>query len=151
MNTEYASNKNIFLALANNVVYSTQELVDEEHFEAIQTVGKVYLLQSKLNTKQCKFKFYEDDKHGTIPIPAVYDGLKFLFKEIDLPMKSIVKNPKILAYCCSNLAKQLHCQIVPNRRIFTDLISFAEIRGEEENAIKLREMALKIYKDKMNH
>lgn len=147
LNTDDASNKNIFLALANNVVYSTQELVHEEHFDAIQTVGKEYLPQSKLNKKQWKFKFYEDDEHGTIPVPALYDGLKFLFKEIDLPMKSIIKDPTILEDCYSNLAEQLHCEILPSRRTFIDLIVFAKSRGEVENAKKLREMGLKIYEN----
>lgn len=149
LNADQASNKNIYLALANNVVYSTQELVHKEHFNEIETVGKEYLPNSKMNKNQWKFKFYADDDHGTIPVPALYDGLKFLFKEIDLPMKEIIKNPILLEDCYSNLAKQLHCDIVPSRRTFIDLIAFANSRGEIENAKKFEEMALKYYKNTM--
>ena len=147
LNSPDATNKNIFIALANNIVYSTNEKVHEDHFMAISKVGEELLPDSKLNKKQWKFKFYEDDEHGTIPIPAIYDGLKFLFKEIDLPIKSIIKDPKMLENCYSNLALQLHTDIKPNRRTFRDLIAFAKSRGEHENAIKLEEMALKYYKE----
>lgn len=147
LNSDACLEKNIFIALANNRVYSTREIVHTDHFDAIYQLGNTILPHSKMPTNQYKFKFYADDDHGTLPIPATYDALKFFFKEIDLPIKDIIKDPSILANCYKNLNKQLHFEIIPNKRTFLDLAKFAQSRKEHENAKTLIDNGLKLYSD----
>lgn len=73
----------LYLAKANNLGFIKKTDTSYSHIEAInQTI-------SDLETKnrsglKWKSKYYENESHGSSPINATYDGLKFIFEGYDM-------------------------------------------------------------------
>ncbi|WP_437920298.1 alpha/beta hydrolase [Sphingobacterium sp. LRF_L2] len=143
--TEQCSDRNIFVALASNIVYNNRQQVHDEHHNAIKKFGEQTLPNSRIPSHRWHFKYYPDDDHGTIPIPATYDAFKFLFKEIDLPVKSIIKNPAILQQSYDRLAEQLGYTFLPSQQVYIELIRLARDRNQPKEASILLDQAKKYY------
>lgn len=145
LKTEKSKDRNVFLALANNRVYATKETVHMEHVQQIRYAGEVLFPASVMPANRWKYKFYADDEHGTIPIPATYDALKFLFQEANLPMKSIIKDPSILDSCYRKLSDQLAMPFIPSQKMYADLAEFAMSRKQQQQAETLVSMGIANY------
>lgn len=76
---ENMQEKCLYIAQANTLEPGT---TTNEHFEAIKDFVKI--LESPANTSGIRwdYKYYPDDSHGSVPLIAEYDGLRFAFKSI---------------------------------------------------------------------
>lgn len=80
------SNISLFMAAANtmddnmNVVKVKRDTTAfTKHIRSILDLND-FLKQNKKSNINYEFKYYNDDDHGSVPLIATYDGLRFLFK-----------------------------------------------------------------------
>ncbi|RFM32581.1 alpha/beta hydrolase-fold protein [Chitinophaga silvisoli] len=79
----------VYIALANNF----QE--DNRHYKW----GNEFYELLKNNTSEAldvKLRYFEDEKHLTVPVPATYYGLRYIFEGFELDINEVCKNPDLI-------------------------------------------------------
>lgn len=102
--------RSIYLAMADK--RSTPQDTTTDMERGIRKFEK--LLQTKTpKNLRWSFKFYENEDHGTIPIPAEYDGLRFLFEEHLVQVKQAVLDPSLVERQYAKLSRQTGFTFLP--------------------------------------
>lgn len=83
------SSKKLYFAIANGLLPGTDintirndTTVDSYHMRSMLTFQDDFYKQS-INKLDIKSKYYEDETHGSLPLIATYDALKFFFIKPD--------------------------------------------------------------------
>lgn len=79
----------VYIALANNF----QE--DNRHYKW----GNEFYELLKNNASEAlhvKLRYFEDEKHLTVPVPATYYGLRYIFEGFELDINEVCKNPDLI-------------------------------------------------------
>lgn len=84
LSTNSLASKSLFLAIANTLQQGvTLKKVKTQTDTGSSHIRSILNLQDVLNTRQSalrsRSKYYADDNHGTVPMPAEYDALRWLF------------------------------------------------------------------------
>jgi predicted alpha/beta superfamily hydrolase len=79
----------VFIALANNM----QE--DNRHYKWGQEFYEL-LKNSTSSQLNVKLRYFEDEKHLTVPVPATYYGLRYIFDGFELDINEVCKNPDLI-------------------------------------------------------
>lgn len=59
------------------------------------------------------FKYYGDDSHGSVPLIAEYDALRFIFDAYDVPLQRVVSDPAVLAEHFEGVTRALGVPFTP--------------------------------------
>lgn len=89
LQTKTALKGRVYIALANNF----QE--DDRHYKW----GNEFYTLLKNNasaTLDVKLRYFEDEKHLTVPIPATYYGLHYIFGGFELDINEVCNNPGLI-------------------------------------------------------
>jgi predicted alpha/beta superfamily hydrolase len=78
------ASKSLFLAIANTLQQGmTLKKVQAQTDNSSSHIRSILNLQDVLNTRKSalrsRSKYYADDNHGTVPMPAEYDAIRWLF------------------------------------------------------------------------
>lgn len=124
-NTQQLAQKNkmLFLAKANDTGSG------EEHHAAIKKTHAT--LDSLFGEKSTnyQYKFYADEEHGSVVVPAEYDALRFLFKGYQMPVKAILKNPELLKKHYDAVSLQFGYKVVPSLKNLERLAEVSKKQG----------------------
>jgi hypothetical protein len=105
----------LYVAQANtkSVVVDTAE---NAHFKAI---GEFNQLMQTGNTSGIRyaFKYYGDDDHGSVPMIAAYDALRFIFDGYKLHPELAQKRPALIAEHYATLSDKLGYRVLPSERM----------------------------------
>ncbi len=136
--------KNIkfFLAQANNA--EARNVKDDEHEIAIGKF-KTLLEQQKLKNLQWKYGFYQNDDHGTVPLPGNNDGLRFIFKSNKWNFREALKNPALITRHYEALSKDLSHSFKPTELFFKKIIDIAKERGTPDSVKELEKLQKQYY------
>ena len=134
----------IFIGLANNL----QD--DKRHYKW----GKQFynlLKENKSPDLQVDFKYFADEKHLTVPIPATYYGLRYIFKPYEIDLNEVTKNPEVLANYNTKTYKELFLEIKPDEN-FVNTIGYVALyeRQIPDVAVSLFEINTKNYPQSLN-
>jgi predicted alpha/beta superfamily hydrolase len=102
--------RNIYVAMANKINIPQDTTTDMAR--GIRKFEKL-LKEKKPKNLPWSFKFYENEDHGTIPIPAEYDGLRFVFKEHLVQVKQAVQDPSLVEKQYAKLSEKTGFTFVP--------------------------------------
>ncbi|REC47333.1 alpha/beta hydrolase [Chryseobacterium pennipullorum] len=136
--------KNIkfYLAQANNA--EARNVKEDEHEIAIGKF-KNLLEQQKLKNLQWKYGFYQNDDHGTVPLPGNNDGLRFIFKSSKWNFREALKNPDLIVTHYQDLSRDLNHPFKPTELFFRKTIDIAKERGTPEAVTALEKLQKKYY------
>ena len=94
-----------------------------------------------------KHQYYANDDHGTIPVPASYDALKFIFREHRIHVKQAVKDPSLVTKSFERLSKDLHHRFSPSESWLDWMGSYCLKIGKPDKASDFFRMAAELYPD----
>lgn len=94
-----------------------------------------------------KYQYYPDDDHGTVPVPASYDALKFIFGQHRIHVKQAVKDPSLVTKSFERLSKDLHHQFRPSENWLDWMGSYCLKIGRPDKASDFFRMAAELYPD----
>lgn len=134
----------IFIGLANNL----QD--DKRHYKW----GKEFydlLKKNKSTNLKVDFKYFEDEKHLTVPIPATYYGLRHIFKPYEIDINEVIKEPTILANYNEKINKELFYEDKPDEK-FVNAIGYVALYDRQipDIAITIFEINTKNYPQSLN-
>lgn len=136
--------KNIkfYLAQANNA--EARNVKDDEHEIAIGKF-KNLLEQQKLKNLQWKYGFYQNDDHGTVPLPGNNDGLRFIFKSYKWNFRDAMKNTALINQHYQTFSKDMNHTFKPTELFFKKIIDIAKERSSAESVKELEQLKKEYY------
>lgn len=134
----------IFIALANNFHE------DKRHYKW----GKQFynlLKKNKSPDLKVELKYFEDEKHLTVTIPATYYGLRYIFQPYEIDINEVTKNPDILADYDTKIYKELFLETKPEEN-FVNTIGYVALYDRQipDIAISIFEINTKNYPQSLN-
>lgn len=140
-------NRNIYVAMANKISIPQDTTTDMAR--GIRKFEKL-LVTKKPKNLRWSFKYYENEDHGTIPIPAEYDGLRFIFKEHLVQVKEAVQNPSLVEQQFAKLSKQTNFTFLPSESYLDWMGSFCLERNLTDSALTFFLLAKMNYPNSSN-
>jgi uncharacterized protein len=151
----------LYLAIANTMKANMDTLSvrrdtteDSEHIRSILELTDV-LKKNSNNNLSYKWKYYNDDDHGSIPLIAAYDGLRFIFGFTKFSMPEEYKNNASAIFLAlekhyKKVSKQMGYTILPSETILNSYgYNFLE-KNELENAYKFFKFNVDCYPNSFN-
>ncbi|WP_321826749.1 alpha/beta hydrolase [Maribacter dokdonensis] len=94
-----------------------------------------------------EYKFYNNEDHGSVVIPAEYDAFRYIFKGYQMPVKKIMKNPSLLDSHYDNISQRLNYTVVPDEALIDQL---SKVCTKQELYSEAAELLLKNSKNYPN-
>ncbi|MFU1855689.1 alpha/beta hydrolase [Sphingobacterium sp. NGMCC 1.201703] len=116
----------LFLAQANNA--RLRNVSVDEHEIAIAKF-KTLLEKEKLKNLLWKYAFYEEDDHGTVPLPGNNDGLRFIFGSYRWNFRDALKDPAVIRQHFDRVSAELGHEFRPTQLFFQKMMSIANERS----------------------
>jgi predicted alpha/beta superfamily hydrolase len=134
----------IFIALANNFHEDKRHYKWGKQFYDLLTKNKSPGLKAEL-------KYFEDEKHLTVTIPATYYGLRYIFQPYEIDINEVTKNPTVLTNYDRKTYKELFLEIKPDEN-FVNTIGYIALYDRQipDIAISIFEINTKNYPQSLN-
>jgi predicted alpha/beta superfamily hydrolase len=140
-------NRSIYIAMANKINIPQDTTTD--------MARGIIKFKNLLVSKQPKnirwnFKYYENEDHGTVPIPAEYDGLRFIFKDHLVQVKEAVHDPSLVEKQYAKLSKQTGFVFLPTESYLDWIGNYCLERDQLDSALTFFQMAETAYPNSSN-
>ena len=112
--------RTLFIGQANTL--SDTEPVPNVHFRSIRQFDTLMTQPSNKSGIRYAFKYYAGDDHGSVPLIAEYDGLRFIFDSYKLDMQKAARRPALIAEHFAKVSAALGYSVRPPER-FVDRLS----------------------------
>jgi hypothetical protein len=114
------------------------------HFNSITEFGR--LLRSNTNQSRVRFafKYYGDDDHGSVPLIAEYDALRFIFAGFRLDREKALAQTSFVSEHYANVSAKLGYQVLPPERI-VDQLGLGALATDTAKAISLLQLNTTLY------
>lgn len=122
----------------------------QKHSKTIYDFCNTVFSSAADNNLNTAWKYYEDEDHGTILIPGMFDALRTIFNGIKLPVKQIPNNPDLIAEYYNKLSERLGHPFIPDEILIDNIGKYALSIGKTESAVKIFEYNLTNYPDSPN-
>jgi len=134
----------VYIALANNFQEDNRHYKwGNEFYELLKNSSS-----SKVDTK---LRYFEDEKHLTVPIPATYYGLRYIFDGFELDINEVCKNPDLINKHDIEMSQKMGVEIKSDEG-FVNTIGYIALRDRNtpDIAIAIFEINTKNYPSSVN-
>ncbi|TWI15577.1 hypothetical protein [Sphingobacterium siyangense] len=123
---------------------------DKRHYQWGNQFYKL-LKENKSPDLKVDFRYFEDEKHLTVTIPATYYGLRYLFEPYEIDINEVTKDPDILVNYSAKIKKELFFDTKPDQS-FVNTIGYVALYDRElpDIAISIFELNTKNYPQSIN-
>ncbi|MCL1668807.1 alpha/beta hydrolase-fold protein [Elizabethkingia ursingii] len=134
----------VYIALANNFHE------DKRHYQWGMEFYEL-LKKNKSPDLRAEVKYFEDEKHLTVTIPATYYGLRYLFQPYEIDINEVTKDPKVLANYDKKIQKELFLDMKPDEN-FVNTIGYIALHDRQlpDIAVSVFEINAKNYPQSLN-
>ncbi len=139
--TARLSGKVLYVAQANTVQPDATE--PNQHFSAITQFDAVMRAYDQSGIRYA-FRYYDDDDHGSVPLIAEYDALRFIFGDYRVPLQRIMAEPELLAKHFGEVSTALGTTFSPPEGMIGLLAQFA-LTQDTANALTFGEIRAELY------
>jgi predicted alpha/beta superfamily hydrolase len=116
----------------------------DEHFESIKTFS--HICDSVNNkTLALQYRFYENEDHGTIPMPATFDGLKYIFDGFWCDFKKISSNKNYLTESYKAFSEKINHRFAPSEPVLDFIVHYFKNQNKMEQAAVVLKQYQQLY------
>jgi hypothetical protein len=133
--------RSLFMGQANTL--AADDTTDNAHYISIQRFNRL-LERYRPDGFRYAYKYYPDDSHGSVPLIAEYDALRFLFADYNLDLIRAIDDPRYVADHYRQVSSSLGYAVEPTDRILTQLGQIALSR-DTANAVALFDMNVRMH------
>ena len=133
--------KALYLAQANTI--NASDTTINVHFGAISQFNGVLESYNQSGIRYA-FKYYDQDSHGSVPLMAEYDALRFIFSAYKSDLFKALENPGLIAEQYGKISASLGYQVQPPERM-VDLLGHFALTQDTTKAIQLFQMNVDLY------
>jgi predicted alpha/beta superfamily hydrolase len=135
------SQRALYVAQANTV--SPDDSVTNPHFGAITQFDAVMKAYKGPGLRYA-FKYYAQDDHGSVPLIAEYDALRFIFDGYRLNLQRVLGDPRSLLVHFDSVSARFGARFTPGEGAFRLLGSVA-LAQDPGKAAAFHRMATELY------
>ena len=139
--------KILYFSMANKAL--TEHDTTTDHSRAIKEFQKI-LSRHDDNGLQWKFRYFDDEDHGSISLPSEYYGLKYIFDGYQADPKENAYHPEQIIKLYSALSEKLHFTFLPPESLVDWVGNYCVKLEEFNNALQLFELNIKNYPQSYN-
>ena len=133
--------KVLYVAQANTI--NPDDTTSNPHFSAITRFNAVMQTYNKSGLRYA-FRYYDSDDHGSVPLIAEYDALRFIFDGYKPDLQRVLASPKLLPEHFRNVSAKLGVTFTPSERTIQMFGQFA-MSQDTTKAIEFFEMGTELY------
>lgn len=141
------SNQRLFLASANSL--GTTVNPNKQLYAHAEAIVKYRNLLDTTVVKNTLFKqkYYDQEDHGSVVLPAMIDGLKTIFNGYRLDVKLAFDNPVIVEKQYQKFSEELHFEFLPQSFWLDNVADFLIKSGKTSQAHYLYRLNAKNFPD----
>ncbi|WP_346238798.1 alpha/beta hydrolase [Niabella insulamsoli] len=130
----------VYVSQANN----KEKGVFDAHFESIKMFKNIC---DSINNPSLaiRYEFYENEDHGTLPLPAAYNGLKFIFDGYQVDFKKIANNYASLSESYSAFSKKTNFHFQPSEYMLHFIVEYFKDNGKPAAAAAVLKQYQQLY------
>jgi hypothetical protein len=133
--------KALFVAQANTIAPDDTTL--NPHYSAITQFNAVMKAYNQSGLRFA-FRHYADDNHGSVPLIAEYDALRFIFEGYQPELGRVLRSPRTLVAHFRTVSERLGATFQPSEATLR-LLAFVSAQVDSTKAIEFHEMATELY------
>lgn len=133
----------LYVAQANttNAADTTRNL----HFESITQFDAILRTFDRSGVRY-RFRYYDGDDHGSVPLIAEYDALRFIFDGYQVPLVRVLDEPALLRTHFGEVSERLGVTFEPSASMLAQLAGIA-LQRDTAHAVTFAEMRVEMYPD----
>ncbi len=113
------------------------------HFESILQFNALMQAYDRSGIRYA-YRYYDRDDHGSVPMIAEYDALRFIFDGYKLPLLQVLDRPSLLVEHFRKVSERLGATFTPSEGMVRQLAEI-ELSRDTANAIELAETRVRLY------
>jgi predicted alpha/beta superfamily hydrolase len=133
--------KALYVAQANTV--NPDDTTRNAHFEGIVKFNGVMERHNQSGVRYA-YKYYDKDDHGSVPIIAEYDALRFIFDGYKVDLARVLASPASLRDHFTRVSANLGTPFTPSERMVGMMGQFA-LGQDTTKAMEFYQMAIDLY------
>lgn len=141
VSTARLDNRVLYVAQANTI--SPDDTAANPHFDAIMRFNSVMHTYNKSGLRYA-FKYYDSDDHGSVPLIAEYDALRFIFDGYKPDLLRLLASPKLLPEHYRAISAKLGTTFTPSERTI-QMFGQIALGQDTTKAIEFFEMEAELY------
>ena len=102
------------MAQANTI--NPDDTTNNAHFSGITQFNSIMRAYNAAGLRY-DFKYYDGDDHGSVPMIAEYDALRFIFAGYKPDLQRIIASPRLLPEHFKNVSAKLGTTFTPSERL----------------------------------
>jgi predicted alpha/beta superfamily hydrolase len=131
----------LYVAQANTI--NPADTARNLHFESITQFNEVMRAYDRSGIRY-GFRYYDRDDHGSVPLIAEYDALRFLFDGYGAPLQQIIEEPARLTEHFRKVSEGLGADFQPSEAMIR-LLSQVALANDTTKAIEFGEIRTELY------
>jgi len=129
----------LYVAQANTL--NPDEVATNAHFSGITQFNALMQTYGATGLRY-DFKYYEKEDHGSVPLIAEYDALRFIFEGFKVNMQRVLQSPRVLLQHYQQISDRLGVTFAPSE---TSLQLYGAIAQDSAVAATFAEIATELY------
>lgn len=131
----------LYVAQANTL--SPADTTRNIHFESISRFNEIMKAYDRSGLRYA-FRYYDGDDHGSVPLIAEYDALRFIFDGYAVSLPRVMDEPELLPAHFRDVSARLGATFQPSSQMLTLLAQFSLSR-DTTVAIRFGELRVQTY------
>lgn len=131
------------MAQANTV--QPDDTTGNPHFRAISQFDAVMRAYNESGIRYA-FRYYDDDDHGSVPLIAEHDALRFIFNGYRFPFQRVIAEPALLIEHFQHVSERLGQTFLPTERM-VGFLARIMLQQDTTTAVTFGEMRVQLYPD----
>ncbi len=139
----HLNGKALYVAQANTL--SPDDTTRNLHFESIMKFNEIMKAYDRSGIRY-GYKYYDHDDHGSVPMIAEYDALRFIFNGYKVPLQQVIARPTLLTEHFRDVSARLGATFRPSEGMLR-LFAHVVLNSDTARAIEFGEMRAHLYPD----
>lgn len=133
--------RTLFVGQANTLVAS--DTADNAHYNSIIRMNALIERDNKAGVRY-SFKYYPNDSHGSVPLIAEYDALRFIFDGYSPDLMRALEDPSYVTAHYEKVSKIMGYSVIPPEGT-VDLLATIQMGRDKSKAKALYELNTQLY------
>jgi uncharacterized protein len=135
------TNRTLFVGQANTI--NANDTTANVHFSAIVQFNSILESYNESGLRYA-YKYYPADDHGSVPLIAEYDALRFIFSSYKLDLLKSLERPAYLTEHFARVSRALGYTVLPPESM-VDRLGHIQLTRDTTKAIALFELNAELY------
>lgn len=131
----------LYVAQANTI--NPADTARNLHFESISRFNAIMETYDRSGIRY-RFRYYDRDDHGSVPLIAEYDALRFIFESYRVPLLRVIEQPDLLTSHFRDVSERMGVEFRPSAAMLNQLGRISLTR-DTANAEAFGRMAMELY------